>query len=85
MPALSSRWVSVPSAQSQGGGRIPTSPTVPLLQEQHHEMLLGANVSAEQLMEEVTSQLQQHGAHLGQAISFFRLLLSCTFLLVFIS
>lgn len=48
-------------------------------------MLLGANVSAEQLMEEVSSHLQQHGARLGQAVSFFRLLLSCTFLLVFIS
>ncbi|XP_010562468.1 PREDICTED: DC-STAMP domain-containing protein 1 [Haliaeetus leucocephalus] len=56
-----------------------------VFQEEHHEMLLGANVSAEQLMEEVTLHLQQHGAHLGQAISFFRLLLSCTFLLVFIS
>uniref|UniRef100_A0A8B9N857 DC-STAMP domain containing 1 n=1 Tax=Accipiter nisus TaxID=211598 RepID=A0A8B9N857_9AVES len=56
-----------------------------LSQEFSASMLLGANVSAEQLMEEVTSHLQQHGAHLGQAISFFRLLLSCTFLLVFIS
>ncbi|KFM12896.1 DC-STAMP domain-containing protein 1, partial [Aptenodytes forsteri] len=56
-----------------------------VFQEEHREMLLGANVSAEQLMEEVTSHLRQHGAHLGQAISFFRLLLSCTFLLVFIS
>ncbi|XP_049661695.1 LOW QUALITY PROTEIN: E3 ubiquitin-protein ligase DCST1 [Accipiter gentilis] len=74
-----------PLCPEPGRGPDPTSPTVPLLQEQHHEMLLGANVSAEQLMEEVTSHLQQHGAHLGQAISFFRLLLSCTFLLVFIS
>ncbi|KAM9623288.1 E3 ubiquitin-protein ligase DCST1 isoform 2-T2 [Morphnus guianensis] len=56
-----------------------------VFQEEHHDMLLGANVSAEQLMEEVTSRLQQHGAHLGQAVSFFRLLLSCSFLLVFIS
>ncbi|KAM9251983.1 E3 ubiquitin-protein ligase DCST1 [Cariama cristata] len=54
-------------------------------QEQHREMLVGANLSSEQLMEEVTSQMRQHGAHLGQAISFFRLLLSGTFLLVFIS
>ncbi|KAM6190258.1 E3 ubiquitin-protein ligase DCST1 [Sarcoramphus papa] len=56
-----------------------------VFQEEHREMLLGANVSAEQLMEEVSSHLQQHGARLGQAVSFFRLLLSCTFLLVFIS
>ncbi|XP_075032029.1 E3 ubiquitin-protein ligase DCST1 [Calonectris borealis] len=56
-----------------------------VIQEEHREMLQGINVSAEQLMEEVTSQLRQHGAHLGQAVSFFRLLLSWTFLLVFIS
>ncbi|KAM9264326.1 E3 ubiquitin-protein ligase DCST1 [Morus bassanus] len=56
-----------------------------VFQEENREMLLGANVSAEQLMEEVTSHLRQHSSHLGQAISFFRLLLSCTFLLVFIS
>ncbi|XP_075593029.1 E3 ubiquitin-protein ligase DCST1 [Balearica regulorum gibbericeps] len=56
-----------------------------VLQEEHREMLMGANMSAEQLMEEVTSHLQEHSARLGQAISFFRLLLSCTFLLVFIS
>ncbi|XP_040982079.1 E3 ubiquitin-protein ligase DCST1 isoform X3 [Aquila chrysaetos chrysaetos] len=74
-----------PLCPGPGQGPDPASPTVPLLQEERHEMLLGANVSAEQLMEEVTSHLQQHGAHLGQAISFFRLLLSCTFLLVFIS
>lgn len=48
-------------------------------------MLLDANISAAQLMEEVNSHLQQHGTHLGRAISFFRLLLSFTFLLVFIS
>ncbi|KAM6112536.1 E3 ubiquitin-protein ligase DCST1 [Phoenicopterus ruber ruber] len=56
-----------------------------VFQEVHREMLLGTNVSAEQLMDEVTSHLRQHSAHLGQTISFFRLLLSCTFLLVFIS
>lgn len=48
-------------------------------------MLLDANVSAEQLMQEVTAHLQEHSARLGRAVSFFRLLLSLTFLLVFIS
>lgn len=48
-------------------------------------MLMGFNVSAEQLVQEVTAQLRQHGARLDQAFSFFRLLLSCTFVLVFIS
>ncbi|KAM9214667.1 E3 ubiquitin-protein ligase DCST1 [Leptosomus discolor] len=56
-----------------------------VLREEHREMLLGANVSAEQLMEDVTSHLQQHGDRLARAISLFRLVLSCTFLLVFIS
>ncbi|XP_050571776.1 E3 ubiquitin-protein ligase DCST1 [Cygnus atratus] len=56
-----------------------------VFQEEHHEMLVGINVSGEQIVEEVTSQIRQHSAHLGQAISFFRLLLSFTFLLVFIS
>nr|XP_038023649.1 LOW QUALITY PROTEIN: E3 ubiquitin-protein ligase DCST1 [Anas platyrhynchos] len=37
------------------------------------------------IVEEVTSQIRQHSARLGQAFSFFRLLLSFTFLLVFIS
>lgn len=48
-------------------------------------MLVGINVSGEQIVEEVTSQIRQHSARLGQAFSFFRLLLSFTFLLVFIS
>ncbi|KAM6039311.1 E3 ubiquitin-protein ligase DCST1 [Chlamydotis macqueenii] len=55
------------------------------VQEEQREMLAGANLSAVQLMEEVTSHLDQHSASLGQAVSVFRLLLSCTFLLVFIS
>ncbi|KAM9168877.1 E3 ubiquitin-protein ligase DCST1 [Mergus octosetaceus] len=57
----------------------------PLPQVEHHEMLVGINVSGEQIVEEVTSQIRQHSARLGQAFSFFRLLLSFTFLLVFIS
>nr|XP_041577097.1 uncharacterized protein LOC100218926 [Taeniopygia guttata] len=53
-------------------------------QEEHHKMLVGTEV-AEQLRKEVTSQLQQEGARLGLAVSFFRLLLSFTFLFVFFS
>ncbi|XP_042640834.1 LOW QUALITY PROTEIN: E3 ubiquitin-protein ligase DCST1 [Tyto alba] len=56
-----------------------------VIQEEHREMILGVNVSAEQLMEEVMSQVRQHGARLNRTFSFFRLLLSYTFLLVFIS
>lgn len=59
-------------------------PMAPLPQEEHHKMLVGTEV-AEQLRKEVTSQLRQEGARLGLAISFFRLLLSFTFLFVFIS
>lgn len=47
-------------------------------------MLEGSEI-AEQLREEVTSQLREEGARLGLAVSFFRLLLSFTFLFVFFS
>uniref|UniRef100_A0A8C0ULU7 DC-STAMP domain containing 2 n=1 Tax=Cyanistes caeruleus TaxID=156563 RepID=A0A8C0ULU7_CYACU len=53
-------------------------------QEEHHKMLVGTEI-AEQLRQEVTSQLQREGARLGLAVSFFRLLLSFTFLFVFFS
>ncbi|XP_041320823.1 E3 ubiquitin-protein ligase DCST1 [Pyrgilauda ruficollis] len=53
-------------------------------QEEHHKMLVGTEVAA-QLREDVTSQLRQEGARLGLAVSFFRLLLSFTFLFVFFS
>ncbi|XP_068778049.1 E3 ubiquitin-protein ligase DCST1 [Struthio camelus] len=56
-----------------------------VFQEEHRDMLLGANASREQLVEEVTSHVRQHSARLGRAVSFFRLLLSCTVLLVFFS
>ncbi|XP_032569250.1 DC-STAMP domain-containing protein 2 [Chiroxiphia lanceolata] len=52
--------------------------------EEHQEMLVGINI-VEQLQEEVTSQLREEGARLGLAVSFFRLLLSFTFLFVFFS
>ncbi|KAM4644491.1 E3 ubiquitin-protein ligase DCST1 [Amazona ochrocephala] len=61
-------------------------PTAPVLQEEHREMLsVTTNVSAEQLMEEVTSHLQEHSARLGQTFSIFRLVLSFSFILVFIT
>lgn len=47
-------------------------------------MLEGTEI-AEQLREEVTSQLQRERARLGLAVSFFRLVLSFTFLFVFFS
>lgn len=47
-------------------------------------MLVGTDI-AEQLREDVTSQLREEGARLGLAVSFFRLLLSFTFLFVFFS
>ncbi|XP_069734483.1 E3 ubiquitin-protein ligase DCST1 [Phaenicophaeus curvirostris] len=56
-----------------------------VIEEKSQEMLLGFNVSAEMLMEEVTLQLQQHSNNVAKAISIFRFLLSFTFLLVFIS
>ncbi|XP_054038459.1 LOW QUALITY PROTEIN: E3 ubiquitin-protein ligase DCST1 [Rissa tridactyla] len=74
-----------PLRPGPGWGPHPAGPTVPWPQEHHREMLLDANISAARLMEEVNSHLQQHGTHLGRAVSFFRLLLSFTFLLVFIS
>ncbi|XP_058677522.1 E3 ubiquitin-protein ligase DCST1 [Ammospiza caudacuta] len=52
--------------------------------EEHQEMLVGTEVAA-QMREDLTSQLRQEGARLGLAVSFFRLLLSFTFLFVFIS
>ncbi|XP_051497202.1 E3 ubiquitin-protein ligase DCST1 [Apus apus] len=54
-------------------------------QEVHRDMLMGINVSAEQLVEDVTGHLRQQGARLDRAFTFFRLVLSCTFLLVFLS
>lgn len=47
-------------------------------------MLVGTEI-VEQLQQEVTSQLREEGARLGLAVSFFRLLLSFTFLFVFFS
>ncbi|EMP28231.1 DC-STAMP domain-containing protein 1 [Chelonia mydas] len=54
----------------------------------HHEpqdTLVGANVSRERLTEEVASHVRQQSARLDQTISVLRLLLSCTFLFIFIA
>ncbi|XP_061224850.1 E3 ubiquitin-protein ligase DCST1-like isoform X2 [Neopsephotus bourkii] len=57
-----------------------------VFQEEHREMLsVTTNVSAEQLMEELTSHFQEHSARLGQTFSIFRLVLSFSFILVFIT
>lgn len=67
-----------------GPGPALPCPMVPLPQEEHHETLVGTEI-AQQLREEVTSHLRREGARLGLAVSFFRLLLSFTFLFVFFS
>ncbi|XP_009994562.1 PREDICTED: DC-STAMP domain-containing protein 1 [Chaetura pelagica] len=54
-------------------------------QEVHRDMLMGINVSAEQLVEDVAGHLRQQGARVDRAFTFFRMVLSCTFLLVFLS
>ncbi|XP_071583274.1 E3 ubiquitin-protein ligase DCST1 [Heliangelus exortis] len=54
-------------------------------QRMHQEMLMGINVSAKQLVEEVAENLRHQGAHLDRAFTIFRMVLSCTFLLVFFS
>ncbi|XP_010725526.1 E3 ubiquitin-protein ligase DCST1-like [Meleagris gallopavo] len=56
-----------------------------IVKEEQHETLVGIDVSAEQIVGEVTAHIQQHSARLHRAASFLRLLLSFTFLLVFIS
>ncbi|KAM8986117.1 E3 ubiquitin-protein ligase DCST1 isoform 1-T2 [Ara ararauna] len=57
-----------------------------VFQEEHREMLsVTTNVSAEQLMEEVTSHLREHSTRLSQTFSIFRLVLSFSFILVFIT
>ncbi|XP_039369114.1 E3 ubiquitin-protein ligase DCST1 [Mauremys reevesii] len=56
-----------------------------VIQHEPQDTLMGVNVSRERLTEEVTSHVRQQSVRLGQAISVLRLLLSCTFLFVFIS
>ncbi|XP_065430421.1 E3 ubiquitin-protein ligase DCST1 [Chrysemys picta bellii] len=56
-----------------------------VIKHEAQDTLVGVNVSREQLTEEVTSHVRQQSVRLGQAISVLRLLLSCTFLFVFIS
>ncbi|XP_044846900.1 E3 ubiquitin-protein ligase DCST1 isoform X2 [Mauremys mutica] len=56
-----------------------------VVQHEPQDTLMGVNVSRERLTEEVTSHVRQQSVRLGQAISVLRLLLSCTFLFVFIS
>ncbi|XP_065276454.1 E3 ubiquitin-protein ligase DCST1 [Emys orbicularis] len=56
-----------------------------VVKHEAQDTLVGVNVSRERLTEEVTSHVRQQSVRLGQAISVLRLLLSCTFLFVFIS
>ncbi|CAM2108406.1 unnamed protein product [Caretta caretta] len=56
-----------------------------VVKHEPQDTLVGANVSRERLTEEVTSHVHQQSARLGQTISVLRLLLSCTFLFIFIA
>ncbi|XP_074837402.1 E3 ubiquitin-protein ligase DCST1 isoform X2 [Carettochelys insculpta] len=58
-----------------------------VIQDEHQDMLVGVNVNVSrgQLTEEVTSHVRVQSARLGRAIGALRLLLSCTFLFVFVS
>ncbi|XP_050786966.1 E3 ubiquitin-protein ligase DCST1 [Gopherus flavomarginatus] len=56
-----------------------------VVQHEPQDTLMGVNVSRERLTEEVTAHVRQQSVRLGQAISVLRLLLSCTFLFIFIS
>ncbi|CAM5123848.1 unnamed protein product [Natator depressus] len=56
-----------------------------VVKHEPQDTLVGANVSRERLTEEVTSHVRQQSARLGQTISVLRLLLSCTFLFIFIA
>uniref|UniRef100_A0A8C8RHV0 DC-STAMP domain containing 1 n=1 Tax=Pelusios castaneus TaxID=367368 RepID=A0A8C8RHV0_9SAUR len=56
-----------------------------VVKHENQDMLVGANISRKRLTEEVTSQVRRQSVRLGQAISVLRVLLSCTFLFIFIS
>ncbi|CAM4674738.1 unnamed protein product [Lepidochelys olivacea] len=56
-----------------------------VVKHEPQDTLVGANVSRERLTEEVTSHVRQQSARLSQTISVLRLLLSCTFLFIFIA
>uniref|UniRef100_A0A8D2KWZ5 DC-STAMP domain containing 1 n=1 Tax=Varanus komodoensis TaxID=61221 RepID=A0A8D2KWZ5_VARKO len=54
--------------------------------EEHQSMLVGADLSSHKhLVDDVNEQLVEHGARLGTAMSVLRVLLSCTFVLIFAS
>lgn len=48
-------------------------------------MLVGVNISREHLVAEVMATLRQRSAQLGTAMAVVRVLLSCTFIFIFIS
>ncbi|XP_042295667.1 E3 ubiquitin-protein ligase DCST1 isoform X2 [Sceloporus undulatus] len=56
------------------------------IQEEQQSMLVGANLTAHKyLVDDVNEELAQHSKGVGTAISIFRVLLSCTFILIFAS
>ncbi|XP_019412271.1 PREDICTED: DC-STAMP domain-containing protein 1 [Crocodylus porosus] len=56
-----------------------------VIQEEHQDMLVGVNISREHLVAEVTATLRRHSAQLGTAMAVVRVLLSCTFIFIFVS
>ncbi|XP_070622886.1 E3 ubiquitin-protein ligase DCST1 isoform X2 [Erythrolamprus reginae] len=57
-----------------------------VIQEEHQEMLVGANLTAQkELVENVNQQLHESGQSLATALTLLRVVLSCLFILVFAS
>nr|XP_056708520.1 E3 ubiquitin-protein ligase DCST1 [Euleptes europaea] len=56
-----------------------------VVKEEHQAMLVGANISHEHLVEEVNEQVALHGGRISTSMSVLRVLLSCTFVVIFAS
>ncbi|XP_054829231.1 E3 ubiquitin-protein ligase DCST1 [Eublepharis macularius] len=56
-----------------------------VIKEEHQSMLVGANVSHEHLVDEVNEQVALQGGRISTSMSVLRVLLSCTFIVVFAS
>ncbi|XP_048338801.1 E3 ubiquitin-protein ligase DCST1 isoform X2 [Sphaerodactylus townsendi] len=56
-----------------------------VIKEEHQTMLVGANISHEHLVDEVNEQVALHGGRISTSMSVLRVLLSCTFVMIFAS
>ncbi|XP_060109121.1 E3 ubiquitin-protein ligase DCST1 [Heteronotia binoei] len=56
-----------------------------VVKEEQQAMLVGANISHEHLVDEVNEQVALHGSRISTSMSVLRVLLSCTFIIVFAS